>query len=315
MTSLEHRHDIVFLFDVANDAANAALDNSNLPALAHERNPSFISNLAIKRAICRYTENKSPGPNFRTLVRDEQRSGSDGADALDRDVTQHMISAARAPRRPPTLDEHRPLIQFLCRQFFDVRAFGATLGEGPHILQLRGPVQITFASSVDPVVPLDNPTKDRFRTYGLYRMHLFISPNLASKTGFGQADLDHLLTALAGMFELTNGKGKGRITSRRIIIFRHESGLGCAPAQTLFDRVRIERENIVPPEPEIGSPARRFEDYDIAVHASDLPAGIEMKDLRCERLEDAQRTVRSNLEVLPLRQRLGMTSGSIQRPA
>ncbi|ERI04265.1 type I-C CRISPR-associated protein Cas7/Csd2 [Atopobium sp. oral taxon 810] len=180
--------------------------------------------------------------------------------------------------------------KFMCDNFFDIRTFGAvmTTGKANKCGQVRGPVQLCFGESVDPVLPLEMSITRMARTnddgkergpfgrkqyvpYGLYRIEGFVSASLAEKSGFCQADLDLLWEAFMNMFENDRSAARGLMTSRKLVVFKHESKLGNAPAHKLFDAVQVEKNISTDQEP------RKFEDYEIKVDEVGLPDGIEVK--------------------------------------
>ena len=200
----------------------------------------------------------------------------------------------------------------MCANFFDVRTFGAVMSTGINCGQVRGPVQIAFAQSIEPIVPqeisitrmaatneaekkqkaegddsadrTDNRTMGRKHIvpYALYRAHGFISAKLAERTGFGDADLELLFTALSGMFEHDHSAARGEMASRKLIVFKHDSALGKAPAHALFERVRVGRnidgEFRDVEDRGIGNqpPARKFSDYKVEIDRANLPDGVEI---------------------------------------
>jgi CRISPR-associated protein Csd2 len=209
----------------------------------------------------------------------------------------------------------RALTQFMCDNFFDIRTFGAVMGTNINCGQVRGPVQVTFAQSVERIWPMEititrmaatseqekaerqqgaegedrteNRTMGRkyIVPYALYRVHIFINAKLAERCGFSEADLQHVFEALRGMFEHDRSAARGEMTARRGIAFKHASSLGNAPAHVLFDRVKIRRHSNGDVY-EIGDkrldntpPARRYEDYEVSMDRDDLPEGIEIVDV------------------------------------
>jgi CRISPR-associated protein Csd2 len=196
------------------------------------------------------------------------------------------------PKKPTADDTEKGRVQ-MCADFYDIRTFGAvmSLKSAPNCGQVRGPVQLTFGRSVDPVVALehsitrmavateaeaekqqgDNRTMGRKHTipYGLYVAHGFVSPFLAGQTGFCQEDLNLLWEALCNMFEHDRSAARGLMSTQRLIVFKHESALGNAPAHALFKRVRLSRK-------EASRPARGFEDYRLEIDRKELPEGISI---------------------------------------
>lgn len=189
---------------------------------------------------------------------------------------------------PKKVEDQRKVTQFMCDNFYDIRTFGAVMTTGRNCGQVRGPVQLCFGESVDRIEPLemsitrmaateekedkDNKTMGRkqYIPYGLYRIEGFISAPLAERTGFCQEDLDLLCEAFMNMFENDRSAARGLMTSRLLVLFKHESRLGNAPAEKLFNLVSVKRN--IPQE----QPARSFKDYEIVVNREDVPAGIEV---------------------------------------
>jgi len=175
----------------------------------------------------------------------------------------------------------------MCGNFFDVRTFGAVMTTEVNCGQVRGPVQMTFARSVDPIVASEHSITrmavtnerdlEKERTmgrkytvpYGLYTAHGFISAHLADQTGFSEDDLDLLWEALTNMFEHDRSAARGEMTTRGLYAFKHSSKLGNAPAHSLFERVCVERNNG-------DGPAREFSDYTVTVDDASLPEGVEL---------------------------------------
>ena len=203
----------------------------------------------------------------------------------------------------------------MCDNFFDVRTFGAVMSTGINAGQVRGPVQVAFAKSVEPILPLeisitrmaatnekekadrekgsegDERTENRTMgrkyvvPYGLYRAHIFVNAKLAERTGFTQEDLDHVFDALKSMFEHDRSAARGEMSSRRVIAFKHASTLGNAPAHALFDRVTVQRKfrgDLYPIDDDKldnAPPARRYEDYNVSILRDGLPEGVEIIDV------------------------------------
>ena len=179
--------------------------------------------------------------------------------------------------------------KFMCDNFFDIRSFGAVMTTGVNCGQVRGPIQMCFAESVDPVMPMEmsitrmavtkeeDAEKERtmgrkqYIPYGLYRVEGFVSASLAEKTGFSQEDLDLFFSALMNMFENDRSAARGLMSSRKLFVFKHESKLGNAPAHRLFEAVKVNR--LIPDAQE----ARSFSDY--AIEVGDIPEGVELIEL------------------------------------
>lgn len=285
MTELAHRYDFVFLFDVQDGNPNGDPDAGNLPRLDPETGHGIVTDVCLKRKLRNYTQLARSGAEGYEIFIKEKAILNDLIDEA------HETSDVKAKEKGEKTDAAR---QYMCGRFFDVRAFGAVMTTGKNAGQVRGPIQLTFSRSVDPIVPLEhsitrmavttakeaesqqgeNRTMGRKTTvpYALYRCHGFVSPSLAKKpngTGFSVEDLDLVWDGLMNMFEHDRSAARGLMTSRGLYVFKHESALGNASARHLFDRITINR---VDP----ATPPRSFESYAVTVDKSNLPGGIEL---------------------------------------
>lgn len=281
MSALENRYDFVLLFDVTNGNPNGDPDAGNLPRVDPETGKGMVTDVCLKRKVRNYID---------LIAADKQ-----GYNIYIREKA--VLSASRAPAteaakaKGKTDAETVQMAQdWMCENFFDVRTFGAVMSTKENNCgQVRGPVQFTFATSIDPIMPLelsitrmavetereaeaqkgDNRTMGRksIVPYGLYRMEGFISAHLAKRTGFTQEDLNILWDALITMFEHDRSAARGLMCARKLVIFQHASALGNAPAHTLFNRVSAVRKDTT-------TPARSYEEYAVAVNTSNLPEGI-----------------------------------------
>lgn len=316
MTTLSRRHDFALIFDVTNGNPNGDPDAGNLPRLDPETNHGLVSDVSLKRKIRNYVELARTGAAGHHIYVQE------GA-ILNEKHRQAFVALrpgdAKAGKdaklNPRDDDEALKLRDWMCANFFDVRTFGAVMSTGINCGQVKGPVQMTFANSVEPILPVeitvtrmaatneaekkkaaegndgdqrsDNRTMGRKHIvpYGLYVAHGFISAKFAERTGFSEADLNLLFEALASMFEHDRSAARGEMTTRRLIVFRHENALGNAPAHKLFERIRIGRnvDGEFRPLDDKGlgnlAPARRFSDYQIEIDRDGLPEGVEILDL------------------------------------
>ena len=271
--ALQCRHEFVLFFDVKNGNPNGDPDAGNMPRMDPETGHGLVSDVCLKRKIRNYVEiAKADAQRFRIYV-------TEGAVLNEKHREAYLAlrpgdekAKTKPELKPDTDDEARRLRNFMCDNFYDIRTFGAVMGTKINAGQVRGPVQIGFAQSVEPVLPLEisitrmaatneREQKDRIegddepekrgdkRTmgrkhiipYGLYRAHGFVSAPLAHDarkgTGFTQADLDLLFEALRDMFEHDRSAARGEMTTRRLVVFRHASALGNGRAQDLFSRV------------------------------------------------------------------------------
>jgi CRISPR-associated protein Csd2 len=316
MTSLANRYDIVFLFDVTNGNPNGDPDAGNLPRMDPETNKGLVSDVSLKRKIRNYTElTKGDRPGYRIYVQEGSILNDRHREAY-KAVRGDCEKVGKESRLNPQNDEEsKALTKFMCENFFDVRAFGAVMSTGINAGQVRGPVQVTFASSVEPILPLeisitrmaatnekekadrqkgdDGDERTENRTmgrkhivpYGLYRAHIFVNAKLAERTGFGDTDLAHLFQSLGSMFEHDRSAARGEMSSRRGIAFKHASALGNAHSHALFDRVKVHRkvgdELFEPGSDRLSnySPARQFSDYEVTVNHEGLPESVEVVEL------------------------------------
>ncbi len=315
MTALANRYDIVFLFDVTNGNPNGDPDAGNLPRIDPETSHGLVSDVSLKRKIRNYTElAKGDQPGYRIYVQEGAILNQRHREAY-KAVRKDDPKVDKDPKlNPKDEDEARAVTRFMCDNFFDVRAFGAVMSTGINAGQVRGPVQVTFASSLEKILPLeisitrmaattekekadrdkdggDERTENRTMgrkhivPYGLYRAHIFINAKLAERTGFGEKDLAHLFEALKVMFEHDRSAARGEMETRRVIAFKHASALGNAPAARLFERVEVKRrhegELYALDDPRLSNypPARKFSDYEVEVDRDGLPEGVEIVDV------------------------------------
>lgn len=284
------RYDFVLLFDVADGNPNGDPDAGNAPRMDPETGHGLVSDVCLKRKIRNYvslakTDAKTGTPEQGYGVYVEERAvlNQKHKEAY---VANKLDLAAKGAKRQENIDVAR---LWMCQTFFDIRMFGAVMSTDVNAGQVRGPVQITFGRSVDPIVALEqsitrmavttekeaekqaggNRTMGRKEIvpYGLYRAHGFVSPHLAAQTGFNAADLALLWAALTNMFEVDRSAARGQMATRELVIFEHESALGNAQAHRLFERVQVERLDPT-------RPARSYADYRVFVRTDDLPNGV-----------------------------------------
>lgn len=290
MESIKNRYEFVILFDVENGNPNGDPDAGNMPRTDPETGYGLVTDACLKRKIRNYVEAlKEDAPGYRIYVKDNvplNRSDREACDyiGVDPDKLKEL------KKKDEHLDEK--LRDFMCSNFFDIRTFGAvmtTFTKGAlNCGRVCGPVQIGFARSIDPVTPqevtitriaitkeadAENKNTEMGRKYivpyGLYRAEGFISANLARKTtGFSESDLELLWQAILNMFELDRSAARGKMAVRELIVFRHDSELGNAPAHKLFDLIRIQRKvDVIYP--------RAYSDYTVSVDLDKLPKGVQ----------------------------------------
>ncbi len=287
--AIANRYDFVYLFDVHNGNPNGDPDAGNMPRRDPETSRGLVTDVAIKRKIRNYVAMaRGDAPGYDIYMRD-------GA-VLN---VEHRKAYKELNLEPDTKSKKMPkgreqeLTKWMCRNFFDIRAFGAVMSTEVNTGQVRGPLQFTFAESIDPIVPMEisitrsSVTNERDaekndRTmgrkhivpYGLYRAHGFVSGRLANDekkgTGFSEADLSLVWEALTNMFDHDRAAARGEMTARGLIVFKHDSDLGNAPAHQLLERVKVERASG-------DGPPRNFSDYQVTVNEVDLPSGITVQ--------------------------------------
>ena len=289
--AIKNRYEFVILFDVENGNPNGDPDAGNMPRVDPETGLGLVTDVCLKRKIRNYVETvKEDATGYRIYIKDGvplNRSDAEAYAALD--VTEKTVKAKK--KENPDLD--RNIRDWMCANFYDIRTFGAvmtTFVKGAlNCGQVRGPVQLGFARSVDPIMPQEvTITRVAITTeadaekkgtemgrkyivpYGLYRCEGYISANLARKTtGFSEKDLELLWEAILNLFEHDHSAARGKMAVRELIIFKHDSELGCAPAHKLFDTVKVTRTH-----PEDITPARSYQDYVVTVDEAALPEGV-----------------------------------------
>lgn len=291
---ISHRYDFAILFDVINGNPNGDPDAGNSPRIDPETGHGFVSDVCLKRKI----------RNFVTLA----RRNADGSPMPGYDIyvkekavlnQLHQKAYETLGLTPGHVEEAAKARRWMCKTYFDVRMFGAVMSMKEYNCgQVRGPVQLAFARSVDPITELSlTVTRKAVTTvreaeeqiqkhgdvtgtmgrkeivpYGLYVGHGFISPHLAADTGFATEDLALLWQALQMMFEHDRSAARGEMATRKLIVFEHESALGNAPAHRLFERIKVARNDP-------GSPARSYSDYTVSIDRDDLPPGITIHEM------------------------------------
>jgi conserved hypothetical protein len=285
--SIQNRYEFVYFFDVTNGNPNGDPDAGNMPRLDPESSKGLVTDVCLKRKIRNFIETAYENePGYEIYVKEKSVLNLQNKRAYEA-----LGVAPEAKKLPKDEAKAREITAWMCNNFFDIRSFGAVMTTEVNSGQVRGPVQLAFAQSLDPIVPLEisitrmavtnEKDLEKERTmgrkhivpYALYRVHGFISANLAAKTGFSDEDLQKLWQALQMMFEYDRSAARGEMTARKLIIFKHDSILGSQPAHKLFERVTVERV-----QGESGSPAAAFSDYRINVDREALQ-GITIEEL------------------------------------
>lgn len=293
MSALSHRYDFVLFFDVENGNPNGDPDAGNMPRIDPETGHGIVTDVCLKRKVRNYVElmrdelSKEAGKGYRIYVQEKAVLNDRHAEAytaLNIPVPKKDDKKQGEKKASMKEEDALALTRWMCDNFYDIRTFGAVMSTGVNCGQVRGPVQFTFGRSVDPVVPAEvsitrmavTNVKDleKERTmgrkfivpYGLYRMEGFISAPLAEKSGFSEEDAELLWEALANMFEHDHSAARGKMGTRRLIVFRHEKRMGNALAQKLFDLVTCR-----PVEKD--APPRSFAAYEIRLEGK-CPEGV-----------------------------------------
>ena len=288
--SLANRYDFVLLFDVKDGNPNGDPDAGNLPRLDAETGHGLVTDVSLKRKVRNFVGLvKSEQPPYEIYVKEKAILNNQHKRAYVGIGREDLLAGDDKKRKGGNaVDDARA---WMCRNFFDVRTFGAVMSTGINCGQVRGPVQLTFARSIDPIVASehsitrmavateaeaekqegDNRTMGRKHTvpYGLYMAHGFVSSFLAKQTGFSEDDLELLWQALCQMFEHDRSAARGEMTTRGLYVFKHDSELGNAPAYALFDRIQIHRKVDV-------EVPRNFSDYEIMINEAGLPNGVTL---------------------------------------
>ena len=284
---MNNRYDFIYLFDCKDGNPNGDPDSANSPRIDPQDMRGLVSDVCLKRKIrnfallareraAGYDIFVQQGGILNVLIQKAHDDLGHEVDAKNKKADRKQVASAR---------------ELMCKRYYDVRTFGAVMSVGSNAGQVRGPVQLSFSRSIDPILPLDlsitrmavNDAKDEGSAnqtmgrknlipYGLYCCQGYISAHLARETGFSDADLELLWQALTQMFDHDRSAARGTMAPQKLIVFKHDSALGNAPAHKLFERVTIKRKSDVPV-------ARSFSDYNFAVNEADLPTGVQVLSL------------------------------------
>ena len=283
MSALTHRYDFVLFFDVQNGNPNGDPDAGNMPRIDPETGHGIVTDVCLKRKVRNYVELAKEGATgFRIYVQEKAVLNERNAEAYTA-----LNLKPEAKKLPKKEEDARAVTRWICDNFYDIRTFGAVMSTEVNCGQVRGPVQFTFARSEEAIVPAEvsitrmavtnMKDRDNERTmgrkfivpYGLYRVEGFISAPLAEKTGFSEADVELLWESLINMFEHDHSAARGKMSSRKLFVFKHEKRMGNAPAQTLFDLVQCQRVT--------EGPARSFADYRLCL-LDRCPEGVTVQE-------------------------------------
>lgn len=294
---INNRYDFVLLFDVKDGNPNGDPDAGNLPRVDPETGHGLVTDVCLKRKVRNYVQlSKGSEQGYDIFIKEKSvlnKSIGEGYKSLGIDLSEPPKDEKDGKKRKTKGEAQGSEIekgrQHMCESYYDVRTFGAVMSTGANAGQVRGPVQMTFARSVGQVVPLEHSitrvaktTEERAETggsemgrkftipYGLYRAHGFVSAPFASQTGFNEDDLTLFWEALVSMFEHDRSAARGQMATRKLIVFKHDSNMGSAPAHKLFDMVKIATTE---------KPARDFCDYENKISVpsqADMPQGVTL---------------------------------------
>lgn len=278
--SLLNRYEFVMLFDVENGNPNGDPDAGNMPRVDAETSTGIVTDVCLKRKIRNYVEAARAGkPYYNILIKNDRALNTKFTEAYE----ACGLKTKQKGKDPSAVETAR---NYICQNYFDVRTFGAVMSTGDDPCGIvRGPVQINFARSVDPVLPQEititrqalttesdqaekenTMGKKSFIPYGLYRAEGYVSALLADKTGFSEKDLELLWESITNMFDVDHSAARGKLCMRKLYIFKHDSPLGSAPSYVLFDKIAVKKK----PVAEV---PRQFGDYDITVDRT-MPEGV-----------------------------------------
>ena len=297
--AIKNRYEFVVLFDVENGNPNGDPDSGNMPRIDPESGLGLVTDVCLKRKIRNYVETvKEDAKGYKIYIKEDvplNRSDREACESLgiteteDKKVTEALKKLKKSDK-----DVDIKLRDYMCDNFYDIRTFGAVMTTfvkaSLNCGQVRGPVQLGFARSIDPIVSqevtitrvaittekdAENKSTGMGRKnivpYGLYRVEGYISANLARKvTGFSEEDLDLLWEAIINMFENDHSAARGKMAVRELIVFKHSKELGDCPAYKLFDAVEVRKKE------EIEYP-RKYQDYTVQIHEEMIPDSVEMK--------------------------------------
>lgn len=284
---LNKRYEFVLFFEVENGNPNGDPDAGNMPRIDPETSFGIVTDVCLKRKVRNYIDLVSNDKTrYDIYVRESAVLNNVNKEAYEAKGLEPDTKNKKLPRNQ---NDAAGIIEYMCNRFFDIRAFGAVMTTEVNCGQIRGPIQFAFAKSVEPIVPQEvtitrmavTNEKDieKERTmgrkhivpYGLYRAEGYVSAPLASKTGFTEEDLELFWEALLNMFEHDHSAARGKMSSRKLVIFKHDTAIGNCQAHKLFDLVKVKR---CDREESVDKPARSFSDYQINIKHDEKPVGV-----------------------------------------
>lgn len=282
MSELKNRIDFVYIFDVSDGNPNGDPDAGNLPRVDAETGMGLVTDVCLKRKVRNYVQYAMGDTDgYDIFIKEKAILNT----LIDKAHDDTAVKAAK--------DKTEAARMYMCKNYYDIRTFGAVMSTGKNAGQVRGPIQMTFARSVDPIAIAEhsitrmavatekeaeqqnggNRTMGRKSTvpYGLYVCHGFVSANLAKQTGFSEEDLNIFWEALKNMFDIDRSAARGLMSAQKLIVFKHATELGNAPANKLFDLVKVEKACN-------GTP-RAFNDYEVTIDRNAVPENITIQEL------------------------------------
>ena len=287
---IKNRYEFTILFEVENGNPNGDPDAGNMPRVDAETGYGIVTDVCIKRKIRNYVDiAKKDAPHFKIYVRNNEPLDKNREWAYKETEVEVPKKNGKPSTDEPAKEEFKKVTGFMCDNFYDIRTFGAVMTLTYNCGQVRGPVQMGFGKSIDPIMPQSltitsctyanegekSSTMGRKNIvpYALYRMDGYVSSNLATKetgTGFTEEDLELLWQAMINMFEVDHAAARGKMATRELIVFKHSSELGNCPAYKLFESIIVKRKN------EDGVP-RSYSDYEVLIDEAAIPKEVEMK--------------------------------------
>ena len=282
MSELKNRIDFVYIFDVQDGNPNGDPDAGNLPRVDPETGMGLVTDVCLKRKVRNYVQvAKNLASGYDIFIKEKAVLNT----LIDKAHEEESVKESK--------DKTTAARDVMCKSYYDIRTFGAVMSTGKNAGQVRGPIQFTFARSVDAIATAeqsitrmavatekeaekqggDNRTMGRKATipYGLYVCHGFISANLAQQTGFSEEDLALFWEALKNMFDVDRSAARGLMSAQKLIVFKHDSVLGNAPANKLFDLVKVGKSSE-------GAP-RSFSDYEVTINKNGIPTGVTLDEM------------------------------------
>jgi len=283
---IKNRYDFALLFDVTDGNPNGDPDAGNLPRVDAETGMGLVTDVCLKRKVRNFVQIvKSAEKPFDIFIKEKAILNQLIEESHEQDAVKSKVKNG---------DKTEAARKWMCSNYYDIRTFGAVMSTGKNAGQVRGPIQLTFGRSVDPVVALehsitrmavateaeaekqggDNRTMGRKFTvpYGLYYSKGFISAHLAAQTGFDEVDLELFWEALKNMFDHDHSAARGMMSTRKLIVFKHSTALGSTPAHKLFDAINIQKKDQ-------SKPSRTFDDYTVTIDKSSIPEGVEVIEM------------------------------------